>query len=217
MIMKENLVEILRQLLAGLRRNLWYTISTTSSYEYNLQAATSLNEEEYETLLLASGITVKKGDTTVYSNSKLEYLQGILRGRLDIHICRSKIDRNGIPLYFIAVERPKFRNPSEQAKGNITGIDEPNQPSNGLDDESIRLLERLCTERASATNDEESNNDKLKEDCESSKEDVALTIEEEQKVMHYQDDLGICRATIACSNYTDRGSRSINASTYHGT
>jgi len=40
--MKENLVEILRQLLAGLQRNLWYTISTTSSYEYNLQAATIL-------------------------------------------------------------------------------------------------------------------------------------------------------------------------------
>jgi len=149
--MKENLVEILRQLLTGLRRNLWYTFIITSSYEYNLQAATSLNAEEYETLLLASGIMVKKGDTTVYSNSKLEYLQGILRGRLDIHICRSKIDRNGIPLYFIAVEHPTFRNPSLQAKGNITGIDEPNQPSNGLDDESIRLLERLCTERASAT------------------------------------------------------------------
>ena len=137
--MKENLVEILRQLLAGLRRNLWYTISTTSSYEYNLQAATSLNAEEYETLLLASGIMVKKGDTTVYSNSKLEYLQGILRGRLDIHICRSKIDRNGIPLYFIAVEHPTFRNPSLQAKAEDLRV-LPNRHGNGLDEAQLRFI-----------------------------------------------------------------------------
>ena len=73
--MKENLVEIWKQLRAGLPRNLWHTFSTTSSYEYNLQAATSLNLVEYETILLASGIMVKKGDTMVYSNSKLDYLQ----------------------------------------------------------------------------------------------------------------------------------------------
>jgi hypothetical protein len=79
--MLDYLVEIWRQLLTGVSHNLWYTVSTTSSYKYNLQAATSLNEVEYETILLASGITVKKGDTVMYSISKLEYLQGVLRGR----------------------------------------------------------------------------------------------------------------------------------------
>jgi hypothetical protein len=151
--MKENLVEIWRQLLRGLPRNLWFTISTTSSYEYNLQAATSLNLVEYETILLASGIMVKKGDTTVYSYGKLEYLQGILRGRLDIHICRSKIDRNGIPLYFMAVERPTFRNPSLQGKAEDLRV-LPNRHGNGLDEERVRLLECLRAERAS-TNEPE--------------------------------------------------------------
>ena len=88
--MENNIVEIWRQLLAGVPRNLWFAISTTSSYKYNLQAATSLNLVEYETILLASSIMVKKGDTVVYSYSKLEYLQGALRGRLTLHINRSK-------------------------------------------------------------------------------------------------------------------------------
>jgi len=55
-------VEILRWPLAGLSGTLWYTVNTTSSYEYNnLQAATNLNEVEY--ILLAGGIMLKKGDT----------------------------------------------------------------------------------------------------------------------------------------------------------
>jgi hypothetical protein len=108
---------------------------------------------EYETILLASGIMVKKGDTTVYSYSKLEYLQGVLHGRLNIHICRSKIDRNGIALYFVAVERPTFRNPSLQGKAEDLRV-LPNRHGNGLDEERVLLLERLCAERAS-TNEPE--------------------------------------------------------------
>jgi hypothetical protein len=146
--MENNIVEIWRQLLAGVPRNLWFAISTTSSYKYNLQAATSLNLVEYETILLASSIMVKKGDTVVYSYSKLEYLLGALRGRLTVHINRSKIDRNGTPLYFIAVERPTFRNPSAQAKADLRVL--PNRRGNGLDEGRLRLLERLCTERATA-------------------------------------------------------------------
>ena len=114
--MKRRTVEILKQLLAGLQHSLWYTTSTTSIFEYNLQAATSLNEEEYETLLLASNSTVRNGDTSVYSSSKLENLQDILGGRLDILICRSKIERNGNPFISLQWEGPKIPNSLEQAR-----------------------------------------------------------------------------------------------------
>ena len=146
--MENNIVEIWRQLLRALLRNLWFTISTTSSFENNLQAATSLNLLEYETVLLASGIMVKKGETITYSYSKLEYLQGVLRSRLAIHICRSKTDRTSKPLYFIAVEHPTFRNPSLQVKAGLRVL--PNCLGNGLDEERIQLLERLCAERATS-------------------------------------------------------------------
>ena len=89
--MKENLVEILRQLLTGLRRNLWYTIITTSSYEYNLQAATTEWSQIWNYSISYIGIMVKNGDTIMYSNSKLDYLQDVLCGRLTIHINSSNI------------------------------------------------------------------------------------------------------------------------------
>jgi hypothetical protein len=71
------------------------------------------------------------------------------------------------------------------------------------------LLERLCTERASATNDEESNNDKLKEDCESSKEDVALTIEEQQEIMQHQDDLGNTEQPLYAQNIQSEAAEAV--------
>ena len=90
----------------------------------------------------------KKGDTVVYIYSNLEYLQGALRGRLTVHINRSKIDRNSTPLYFVAIEQPTFCNPSGQAKADLRIL--PNCRGNGLDEERLRLLKRLCTERTTA-------------------------------------------------------------------
>ena len=53
-----------------------------------------------------------------------------------------------ISCFFIAVECPTFRNPSAQAKADLRVL--PNRRGNGLDEERLRLLERLCAERASA-------------------------------------------------------------------
>ena len=132
--MEEDLVDLWSQLLLPLRRRVWYAFTPSDAFKCNLQSATSLNQFQYETILQASGILCKKGDNYTFSNSQLDYLQGVLRGRfLDIYINRSKIERNGKRLFFIAVDKP-HQNPSAQAK------DEPNirpnrRGNHGLDAE----------------------------------------------------------------------------------
>ena len=80
--------------------------------------------------------------------AKLDYLQTTLKENIDLHITLSKIETNGNKLFFIAVERPTFRSPMEQAKANIILL--PNHHGNGLNEAQLRLLARLCAERATA-------------------------------------------------------------------
>ena len=51
-------------------------------------------------------------------------------------------------MFFIASGCPTFCNPSAQAKADVRVL--PNHRGNGLNEERLRLLESLCTERASA-------------------------------------------------------------------
>jgi len=145
-IIAQELVEILKQLLIGVQQKTWLSFKTTDGYNYNLQTATNLNALEYKTILFASGILFKKGNTTMVRKAKLDYLQTTLKENIDLHITLSKIETNGNKLFFIAVERPTFRNPLEQAKANPRVL--PNRRGNGLNEAQLRLLERLCAERA---------------------------------------------------------------------
>ena len=54
--------------------------------------------------------------------------------------------RNSVPLYFIAVECPTFRNSPLEVKAGLRVL--PNHRGNGLDEERVQLLEGLCAERA---------------------------------------------------------------------
>jgi len=144
--MQQEVVELLRQLLGGVQRNLWHAISATNLYNYTLQLATSLSIFEYESILLASGIMAKQGNTYAFKKNKLDELKDALKENLTLHITRSQIQRPGANLYFVSVERPTFRNPLEQAKANPRVL--PNRRGNGLNEAQLRLLERLCAERA---------------------------------------------------------------------
>jgi len=73
--MKTDIVELWRQLLGDLPRKLWHAFSTTDVFYHNLQLATSLTAFEYETLLMSSGITFKKGNVTMFSKAQLDHLQ----------------------------------------------------------------------------------------------------------------------------------------------
>jgi len=147
--MKVELLELWRQLLAVLPRKLWHSFSTTDVFYHNIQLATSLTAFEYETLLINSGITFKKRNVTMFSMAQLDHLQEGLKDSFTIYINRSKIERNGNALFFIAVDKPNFCSPKDQrkkiAKGDTTI--QANQNGKVLDDNSTRFLQCLCDER----------------------------------------------------------------------
>ena len=59
-IIAQELIEIWKQLLRGVQQDIWYAIITTNDFGCYPQAATNLTEEEYDTLLLSSGILFKE-------------------------------------------------------------------------------------------------------------------------------------------------------------
>ena len=102
-----------------------------------------------------------------------------------IHISRSKIERSGKALFFIAVDKPDFCTPKEQVNANQSTIPR-NQHGNGLDDNSKCLLQRLCDKRIAAVATKEREEiEKTNIDRQTTTEDLALTIEEHQpQVLH---------------------------------
>ena len=56
--MKENLVEIWRQLLRGVQQDIWYIVDDSEEFLPSLRVAISLDERQHETLLLRSGMKV---------------------------------------------------------------------------------------------------------------------------------------------------------------
>ena len=146
--MKQELLELWGQLLRGVQCNLWHAISVTSLYSCTIQVATSLSIFKYETLLLASGIMAKQGNSYAIKKNRLDELKDALKESLTLHITRNQIQRPGANLYFMAVERPTFHNPIEQTKANPEVL--TNSCENGLDEVRLRLLAHPCAERASA-------------------------------------------------------------------
>jgi hypothetical protein len=57
-----EIVDALHHLLLHCHANICYAIKTTQQYDYNLQLAVNLNDNQYETLLLASGILNQRGN-----------------------------------------------------------------------------------------------------------------------------------------------------------
>ena len=145
--MKEEVLEFWRQLLGGVQRNLWHALSTTNLFNCNLQLATSLSMFEYDTILRASGIMVKQGNTYAFKKKRLDELKEAPKENMTVHIICSQVQRQGAHLYFITVQQTTYRNPLVQAKANPRVL--PNRHGNGLDEERLHLLKHLCAERVS--------------------------------------------------------------------
>ena len=150
-IIAQELIEIWKQLFLGVQQDVWYAVITTADFRCNLQAATNLTEEEYDTFLLSSGIIFKRGDITMFRKAKLDYLQTALKQNITLHISRIQLPGNNKRTFHIAIGQP-LSNPSVQAKINPRVL--PNRRGNGLNEAQLRLLARLCAERAS-TNEPE--------------------------------------------------------------
>ena len=86
-----ELVHLIRQLLQPLQRNVWYAINITDAYNPTLNVAIQLNEDNYTTFMLATGIMSQRGINIVISLDHLEFLKAALEENLTIHISWASI------------------------------------------------------------------------------------------------------------------------------
>ena len=143
----QEIVEIWHHIIGALEQHLWYIVDDTDDFLPSLRVAISLDERQYGTLLLRSGIKVKRRGLYGINTDPLDYLRIRLRRQHDLRFTRTKSFASKSRV-FISIGEPTFQNPSVQAKADPRVL--PNRRGNGLDEGRLRLLERLCTERASA-------------------------------------------------------------------
>ena len=96
-----ELVDLLHHLLLHSPANIWHEIKTTNHYDYNLQLAINLNDYQYETLLLASGIFNRRGNLLCISTQHIEELQREQQENITLHYSKAKVQRNGTHNYFL--------------------------------------------------------------------------------------------------------------------
>jgi hypothetical protein len=112
-----------------------------------LQTAVNLNEFQYETLLLASGIMQRYGGNTTFSRRHLESLKIQLQENTEIYFTS---ERNGRNYYFISLNRPRYPNPRLQVYYNN---DRPLRPhARRLGPNHRHIIERLCRKYHDAEN-----------------------------------------------------------------
>ena len=145
-MISQEIVEIWNSILGSLEPQLWYIVEDTDDYLPSLRVAISLDERQYDTLLLRSGIRVKRGGLYGISTDQLAYLKTTVHRQHDLRFTRYQLKSGGKRSAFISIGEPTFRNPSLQAKRNPRVLQ--NCRGNGLNEAQLRLLERLCAERA---------------------------------------------------------------------
>ncbi len=118
MIPRET-VDLLRQLLSRCPANIWHEIKTTIHYDYNLQLAISLNDYQYESILLASGILNRRGNLLCTSRQHIEELQREVQENITLHYSKAKVQRNGTHNYYICIGEPTHRDPIIQSRTPI--------------------------------------------------------------------------------------------------
>jgi hypothetical protein len=105
-------------------QNLWHAINIENNVGNNLQAVVSLNEFQYETILLASGMLQQREHLLCISRVHLDY------GTISLHQTRARVQRGGHNLCYIVVGEPAYQNTIIQAR-NIGHI--PWQLANPLE------------------------------------------------------------------------------------
>ena len=137
-----ELVHLFRQLLHPLQRNVWYSIYVTDSYNPTLNTAIQLDEEDYTSLMLSTGIMTQKGANKIISLQHLEFLQAALQEYITLYITKAYTANKN--QYFLSIDRPTYHSPARQLKDNPRII--INRGGNQLDAGSRLLLDNLLRE-----------------------------------------------------------------------
>jgi hypothetical protein len=101
------LVDLLHQLLVPIPCNIWHSHTYSDAFQHHLQTAVNLNEFQYKTLLLASGILQRYGNNLVFSRRHLDSLKVQLQEYLELFFNQMKLHVNDRKIYFICLGRPK--------------------------------------------------------------------------------------------------------------
>jgi hypothetical protein len=136
----------LHHLLLHCPANIWHAIKTNIQYDYSLQLAINLNDFQYETLLLASGILNKRGNLLCISRQHIEELQTALQENIILHYSKAKVQRNGTHNYYICIGEPTHWDPIIQARIPVPVADQR------VDCQHQLQIEHLCYNRQQEEN-----------------------------------------------------------------
>ena len=101
---QQDLVEIWRCIALDLEPHLWYIIDDTEEFSPSLREGVGLTQEQYGSLLLSSGIRVRKRRGLFgISTDPLNYLQTELRGQCAMNNTRIKLPDVEKGRYFISI------------------------------------------------------------------------------------------------------------------
>jgi hypothetical protein len=111
-----------------------------------LNMAIHLNNLQYQAVMLATGIMLRKGNQTTITLRHLEFLKTALQENMTIHITRCFLQNKNH--YFISVDYPTHSTPAKQVRADPRII--IRRGSTQLDDHTLLLLNHLQTDREEA-------------------------------------------------------------------
>jgi hypothetical protein len=80
----QEIVEIWHHIIGGLEQHLWYIVDDSEEFLPSLRVAISLDERQHETLLLRSGIKVKRRGLYGINTDPLDYLRITSKSNINV-------------------------------------------------------------------------------------------------------------------------------------
>ncbi len=143
--MPPPLVDLLHQLLLPIPRHIWHSLTYSDAFQHHLQTSVNLNEFQYETLLLASGILQRYGDNLVFSRRHLDSLKVQLQENFESFFNQSKLQVDQRKIYFICIGRLRHPNPKTQITDNTIRL--LCRCHGNLTPQQRTQIQQLCDER----------------------------------------------------------------------
>ena len=145
-MIQQELVEIWRRIASDLEPRLWYIVDDTEEFSPSLRVAIGLDQNQYESLLLASGIRVKLRDKRfgLYGIKKdqFDYIRATCQGQCIFNSTKCKLE-GGKSRVFISIGKADSKTPKQQAT-TYKALLRPRVKRRSDDD--LLVINRLCRE-----------------------------------------------------------------------
>jgi hypothetical protein len=145
-MIQQELVEIWRRIASDLEPRLWYIVDDTEEFSPSLRVAIGLDQNQYESLLLASGIRVKLRDKRfgLYGIKKdqFDYIRATCQGQCILNSTKCKLE-GGKSRVFISIGKADSKTPKQQAT-TYKALLRPRIKRRSDDD--LLVINHLCSE-----------------------------------------------------------------------